>query len=163
MSQHYHATAEVQSEHVGENTRVWQHVIILAGAVIGRDCNLCSSVFVENDVVIGDRVTVKPGVQVWDGTRLEDDVFIGPNATLTNDMFPPSKNWPEKMQGIRVEKGAAIGANATILPGVTIGAGALVGAGAVVTRDVPAKAIVVGNPARVVGHADDAERPGAGD
>ena len=150
MENTYHPTAEVQSNQIGSGTRIWQHVIVLKDAVIGRDCNICSSVFIENDVVIGDRVTIKPGVQVWDGTRLGDDVFLGPNATLTNDMFPPSENWPEKMEGITVEQGASVGANATILPGITIGQGAMVGAGAVVTKDVPAGAVVVGNPARVV-------------
>lgn len=154
MSELFHPTADVQSHQIGENTRVWQYAIVLAGAKIGRDCNICSGVFVEKEVRIGDRVTVKSGVQVWDGTILEDDVFIGPNATLTNDRFPPSENWPQHLEGIRVERGATVGANATILPGTIIGQNALVGAGAVVTRDVPPKAIVVGNPAKIVGYTD---------
>jgi acetyltransferase-like isoleucine patch superfamily enzyme len=124
----------------------------LPGAVIGEDCNLCDHVFVENDVVVGDRVTVKCGVQLWDGVRLEDDVFVGPNATFMNDPFPRSKKYPLEFSKTVVQKGASIGANASILPGVTIGQNAMVGAGAVVTRNVPPNSIVVGNPARIVNY-----------
>lgn len=145
-----HALADVQSPHIGEGTSVWQFVVVLAGARIGKNCNLCAQVFVENDVLVGDNVTVKCGVQLWDGVTLEDDVFIGPNATFTNDPFPRSKVYPEKFGRTVVKKGASIGANATILPGVTIGECALVGAGSVVTKDVPADTVVVGNPARPV-------------
>jgi acetyltransferase-like isoleucine patch superfamily enzyme/dTDP-4-dehydrorhamnose 3,5-epimerase-like enzyme len=106
-------------------------------------------VFIENDVKVGDRVTVKCGVQLWDGITIEDDVFIGPNATFTNDIFPRSKVYPEKFLRTIVKKGASIGANATILPGITIGEGAMVGAGSVVTKSVPANATVMGNPARI--------------
>jgi hypothetical protein len=111
-------------------------------------------VFIESDVIVGDRVTIKCGVQLWDGVRLEDDVFVGPNATFTNDPFPRSKQYPEAFAQTVVRRGASIGANATILPGLTIGRDALVGAGSVVTRDVPDRAIVVGNPARVTGYTD---------
>jgi UDP-2-acetamido-3-amino-2,3-dideoxy-glucuronate N-acetyltransferase len=145
-----HPLSDVQSKDIGEGTSVWQFVVVLAGARIGKNCNLCAQVFVENDVVVGDNVTVKCGVQLWDGVTLEDDVFVGPNATFTNDPFPRSKIYPEKFGRTLVKRGASIGANATILPGVTIGERALVGAGAVVTKDVPAGAVVVGNPARVV-------------
>jgi acetyltransferase-like isoleucine patch superfamily enzyme len=117
---------------------------------VGTDCNICDHVFIENDVVIGDRVTIKCGVQLWDGTRIGNDVFIGPNATFTNDRFPRSKIYPDKFFGIVVDNGASIGANATILPGIKIGSNAMVGAGAVVTKDVPANVIVVGNPARKI-------------
>ena len=117
--------------------------------MIGADCNVCDGVFVENDVVVGDRVTIKCGVQLWDGVTLEDDVFVGPNATFTNDPFPRSRQYPGEFPRTVVRKGASIGANATLLPGITVGPNAMVGAGAVVTRDVPANAIVVGNPARV--------------
>ncbi len=130
---------------------------ILPGAVIGTDCNLCDGVFVENDVVLGDRVTVKCGVQLWDGITVEDDVFIGPNATFTNDRFPRSKVYPEAFARTLVRRGASIGANATILPGLEIGAGAMIGAGAVVTRSVPPNAIAVGNPARIVGYVKTQE------
>jgi UDP-2-acetamido-3-amino-2,3-dideoxy-glucuronate N-acetyltransferase len=143
---------------IGLGTRIWAFAHVLGGAVIGRDCNICDLTFIENDVVIGDRVTIKCGVQVWDGVRIEDDVFVGPNATFTNDPFPRSKQYPEKFKETRVQRGASIGANATILPGVQIGQYAMVGAGAVVTRDVPPFAIVVGNPAEFRGFGRDAAR-----
>lgn len=133
---------------VGDRTRVWAFAHVLGGATIGADCNICDGVFVENDVIVGDRVTVKCGVQLWDGVRLEDDVFVGPNATFTNDMHPRSRVAREHLQTV-VRRGASIGANATILPGLEIGEGAMVGAGAVVTRNVPEGATVVGSPARI--------------
>jgi UDP-2-acetamido-3-amino-2,3-dideoxy-glucuronate N-acetyltransferase len=152
---HPHALCE--SDQVGPGTRIWAFTHVLAGAVIGQDCNICDMVFIEEDVVIGDRVTVKSGVQLWNGARIGDDVFIGPNATFTNDPFPRSRRYPEQFQTIVVEDGASLGANCTILPGIRIGARAMVGAGAVVTRDVEPGAIVVGNPARVVGVVPDLE------
>jgi acetyltransferase-like isoleucine patch superfamily enzyme len=145
-----HPSSDVQSKQIGEGTRVWQYVVILPGAVIGRDGNICSHCFIENKVVVGDRVTVKCGVQLWDGITLEDDVFVGPNATFTNDREPRSRNASATLLPTLVKKGASIGANATILPGLTIGEGAMVGAGAVVTKDVPPRTLVVGNPARIV-------------
>jgi UDP-2-acetamido-3-amino-2,3-dideoxy-glucuronate N-acetyltransferase len=144
-----HPQALVESTHVGEGTRVWAFAHILPGAVIGRDCNICDHVFVENAVVVGDRVTIKCGVQLWDGVSVEDDVFIGPNVTFTNDPFPRSKKRPDRYPTTLIRRGASIGANATILPGITVGAGAMIGAGAVVTRAVPPHAVVVGNPARI--------------
>ena len=129
---------------------------ILPGAKIGEDCDICDNVFIENDVVIGDRVTVKCGVQLWDGIELENDVFVGPNATFSNDSFPRSKQYPEKFEKTLIKEGASIGANATLLPGIVIGKDAMVGAGAVVTHSVPANAIVVGNPARIIGYANTA-------
>ncbi len=143
-----HPSSDVQSKQIGEGTRIWQYVVILPEAVIGRDCNICSHCFIENKAVVGDRVTVKCGVQLWDGVTLEDDVFIGSNATFTNDLKPRSRNAAAQLLPTLVKKGATIGANATILPGLTIGEGAMVGAGAVVTKDVPPGALVVGNPAR---------------
>lgn len=145
-----HPSSDVQTKQIGEGTRVWQYVVILPGAVIGCDGNICSHCFIENQVVIGDRVTVKCGVQLWDGVTLEDDVFVGPNATFTNDLQPRSRNADAKLLPTLVKKGASIGANATILPGLTIGEGAMVGAGSVVTKDVPPHTLVVGNPARIV-------------
>ncbi len=156
---HPHALCE--SAHVGAGTRVWAFAHVLPGAVIGRDCNICDHVFIENDVTVGDRVTVKCGVQLWDGVTVADDVFIGPNVTFTNDKLPRSKQCPEQFARTAVERGASIGANATILPGVTIGAKAMVGAGAVVTRSVPPRATVVGNPARIVGYVDAPRRAAA--
>jgi len=153
-----HQLTDVQSENIGKGTRIWQFCVVLPEAQIGRDCNICSNVFIENDVVVGDRVTVKCGVQLWDGLRVEDDVFIGPNVTFTNDAFPRSRKRPEKFAQTILRAGASIGANATVLPGITIGRGAMVAAGAVVTRDVPAHAVVKGNPARISGYTTDAAR-----
>lgn len=148
-SEMIHALADVQSSRIGTDTRIWQYVVILPDAEIGRGCNICSHCFIENDVVIGDRVTIKCGVQVWDGVALKDDVFVGPNVTFTNDKFPRSKQHKQPERTC-VEKGASIGANATILCGITIGENAMIAAGAVVTRDVPANTVVAGNPAKVI-------------
>ena len=155
-----HPQGLCESKNVGSGTRIWAFAHVLPAAVIGADCNICDGVFIENKVTIGDRVTIKCGVQVWDGIVLEDDVFIGPNATFTNDLFPRSKVHLGEYPQTKVCAGASIGANATILPGLTIGRNAMVGAGSVVTRSVPPNAIVVGNPARITGYAngDNAER-----
>lgn len=139
---------------VGARTRVWAFAHILPGAVIGEDCSICDHTFIENDVRIGNRVTLKCGVYLWDGICLADDVFVGPNATFTNDKFPRSRQHPESFARTNINQGASIGANATILPGLKIGSKAMVGAGAVVTHDVPSNAIVVGNPAHIVGYVD---------
>jgi UDP-2-acetamido-3-amino-2,3-dideoxy-glucuronate N-acetyltransferase len=149
-----HDKAIVESAQIGEGTRIWAFAHVLPGATIGRECNLCDHVFVENDVKVGDRVTIKSGVQLWDGVELEDDVFVGPNVTFTNDPFPRSKQYltEESLKRTLVRKGASIGANATILPGITIGERAMVGAGAVVNRNVPPEAIVVGNPAQITAY-----------
>jgi acetyltransferase-like isoleucine patch superfamily enzyme/dTDP-4-dehydrorhamnose 3,5-epimerase-like enzyme len=149
-----HPQGICESDSVGAGTRIWAFAHVLPGARIGAECNLCDGVFVEDDVVVGDRVTVKSGVQLWDGVELEDDVFVGPNATFTNDRFPRSRHYLDEYPRTIVREGASIGANATLLPGVEIGPGAMVGAGAVVTRSVPAHAVVVGNPARITGYAD---------
>lgn len=150
-----HALADAQSTAIGTGTRVWQFVVVLAGARIGADCNICSHCLIEkeNDVVLGDRVTVKSGMQLWDGLRVGDDVFIGPNVTFTNDKHPKSGNVDFRLLATRIESGAGIGGGATLLPGVLIGSGATVGAGAVVTKDVPPGATVVGNPARACSSA----------
>lgn len=145
-----HPSADCQSPHLGRNTRIWQFTVVLPGAVIGAHCNINSHCFIENRVVLGDRVTVKCGNYLWDGLTLEDGVMIGPNVTFTNDKFPASGNRGYECQPCVVRAGASIGGGAVILPGITIGAGALVGAGAVVTRDVPAGATVIGNPARIL-------------
>lgn len=158
MNYFVHERGLCESTSIGAGTRIWAFAHVLPGARIGKNCNICDGVFVENDVLVGDNVTVKCGVQLWDGVELEDDVFIGPNATFTNDMRPRSKAYPDRFLRTRVMKGASIGANATILPGLSIGANAMVGAGAVVVRSVPANAIVVGNPARIIGYADAGTR-----
>ena len=149
-----HPQSLCESTRVGPGTKIWAFAHILPGARIGRDCNICDHVFIENDVVVGDRVTIKCGVQLWDGVRLADDVFVGPNASFTNDPFPRSKKHLAQPLHTVIGQGASIGANATILPGLEVGAGAMVGAGAVVARSVPPNAIVMGNPARITGYAD---------
>ncbi|VVO02208.1 UDP-3-O-(3-hydroxymyristoyl)glucosamine N-acyltransferase [Pseudomonas fluorescens] len=149
-----HPNGLCESPHIGKDTKIWAFAHVLPQARLGSDCNICDNVFIENDVVIGDRVTIKCGVQVWDGIEIMDDVFIGPNATFTNDRFPRSKQYPDEFLRTVVKTKATIGANATILPGLTIGENAMIGAGAVVTRSVPPFAIVVGNPAKIIGYAD---------
>ena len=143
-----HPLADCQCSNVPETTRIWQFCVIFPGATIGENCNICANVVVENSVVIGNNVTIKSGVQVWDGVILEDNVFVGPNVTFTNDLFPRSGNKVYDMLTTRICKGASIGANSTIIPGITIGENALIGAGSVVTKDVPAGEIWIGNPAR---------------
>lgn len=139
-----HDLADIQSSNIGENTNIWQFTVVLPNARIGNDCNICSHCFIENQVIIGDRVTLKAGVYLWNGTEIENDVFIGPNATFCNDRYPKSKNKNFKLEKIIVRQGASIGANATILPGVIIGNNAMIGAGAIVTKNVPAGMIVKG-------------------
>ncbi len=151
-----HALADVQAQHIGDNTRIWQFVVVLPGARIGSDCNICSHCFIENDVVVGDRVTVKSGVQLWDGLRVGNDVLIGPNATFTNDLNPHSGNREFVALLTVIEDDVSIGAGAILLPGLRVGKGAFVAAGAVVTKDVPAGKLVMGNPARVVKDATHA-------
>jgi UDP-2-acetamido-3-amino-2,3-dideoxy-glucuronate N-acetyltransferase len=152
-----HPQGICETTEVGEGTRIWAFAHVLSGARIGRNCNICDGVFVEDDVSIGDDVTVKCGVQLWRGVRLGNLVFVGPNATFTNDKLPRSKQRPSAYALTTVGDGASIGANATILPGIGIGAGAMIGAGAVVTSNVPARAVVVGNPGRVAGYAGATE------
>ena len=147
-----HPLADVKSPKIGQKTKIWQFSVVLQNAMIGENCNICAHTLIENDVVIGNNVTIKSGVYVWDGITLEDNVFIGPCVAFTNDKKPRSKQYPEKFPQTIVEMGASIGANATILPGIRIGQNALIGAGAVVTKDVPANAIVVGNPAIIKGY-----------
>lgn len=149
-----HPLSDVKTLKIGKTTRVWQYSVILEGAEIGENCNICAHTFIENDVVIGNNVTVKSGVYLWDGLRVEDNVFIGPNATFTNDLLPRSQKYPKAFANITLRKGASVGANATILPGLTVGEYAMIGAGAVVTKDVPEYAVVVGNPAKIIRFLD---------
>lgn len=150
-----HPLADVQSTNIGPNTLVWQYSIILAGAVIGDNCNINCHTFIENDVIVGNGVTVKSGVYLWDGITIENYVFIGPNATFTNDKYPRSKVYVESFERILVKTKASIGAAATILGGVTIGAYSMIGAGATVTKNVPDRALVIGSPARVVAYLNE--------
>jgi UDP-2-acetamido-3-amino-2,3-dideoxy-glucuronate N-acetyltransferase len=152
-----HSHALVETEHIGPGTRIWAFAHVLQGAVIGADCNICDHSYIDEDVVIGDRVTIKGQVAIIDGMRIEDDVFIGPNATFTNDRFPRSRrSW--QCETTVIGRGASIGSGAVFVPGVTVGEGAMVGAGAVVTKDVPPFTVVAGNPARMVRAVTDAER-----
>ena len=148
-----HPLSCVQDCSIGDGTSIWQFSVVLAGARIGRDCNLNAHTLVEGGAVLGDRVTLKCGVYVWNGITLEDDVFCGPNATFTNDKTPRSKVYPESFPQTLVKRGASIGAGAIILPGLIIGKRAMIGAGAVVTRDVADDTVVVGNPAMQIGRA----------
>lgn len=143
-----HKLADCLNKNVPDSTNIWQFCVVLPEAKIGINCNICAGVLIENDVRIGDNVTVKSGVQLWDGVTLEDNVFVGPNVTFTNDITPRSKIYPEKFAKTLVKKGASIGANATILPGVTIGENAMIGAGSVVTKDIPSGELWIGNPAK---------------
>ncbi len=151
-----HPSAIVESNvTIGKGTKVWAFSHILQNATIGEDCNICDHVFIESNVKIGNRVTIKCGVQVWNNVDIEDDVFIGPNVTFTNDPFPRSKQYPESFSPTLISKGASIGANATLLPGLKIHQNSMVGAGSVVTKDVPPNAIVIGNPAQIVGYSNN--------
>ena len=145
-----HPLSDVQSDQIGEGTRIWQFAVVLKGAKIGCNCNLCANTFIENDVIVGDNVTVKCGVQLWNGLRIGNNVFIGPNATFCNDKYPKSGNCDFECLQTIVEDEVSIGANATILPGLRLGKGSVIGAGSVVTKDVKPGAVVVGNPAKEV-------------
>ena len=146
-----HNSAEVKTKKIGEKTNIWQYVVIMNNAKIGKNCNINAHVFIENDVIIGNNVTIKSGVQLWDGLRIHDDVFIGPNVTFTNDKNPRSKQYPKHFQKTIIHHHASIGAGAIILGGAEIGAFAMIGAGALVTKDIPERALVIGNPAKIIG------------
>ena len=144
--------SDIQSKNIGDNTRIWQFVIILPLAQIGNNCNICSHCFIENDVVIGNNVTIKNGVRLYDGTRIADFAFIGPNVVFTNDKYPPNYDFLKNKKVTTVKERCSNGAGALIMPGLTLGEGAIIGAGSVVTRDVPDRVCVIGNPARIVRH-----------
>jgi len=138
----FHKLSDIQSNNIGKDTNIWQFCVILPGAQIGSGCNICSHCFLENQVIIGNNVTIKCGVQIWDGIIIEDDVFIGANVTFINDRYPKSKNRKFSLEKTLIKRGASIGGNATILPGIVIGENAIIGAGTVVTHDVPNNSII---------------------
>jgi acetyltransferase-like isoleucine patch superfamily enzyme len=150
-----HPLADVKSKAIGNDTNIWQFAIVLEAAIIGNNCNINCHTFIENKVLIGNNVTVKSGVYLWDGITIEDDVFIGPNVTFTNDKFPRSKQYPDLFDKIYIEKGASIGAGAIILGGIRIGKYSLIAAGALVTKDVPSYALVKGAPAKISCYVDE--------
>jgi len=153
MGAFIHATADVSSEaRIGENTKIWNHAQVRESAKIGVNCILSKNVYVDTGVNIGNDVKIQNNVNVYNGVTIEDDVFLGPSMTFTNDLFPRATNSNWTISQTIVRKGASIGANATIVCGVIIGEYAMVGAGAVVTKDVPAYALVVGNPAKIIGN-----------
>ncbi len=145
-----HPFSDVQTEKIGENTTIWQYVVILSGAVIGKNCNINAHCFIENDVVIGDNVTLKCGVYLWNGVKIGDNVFVGPNVTFTNDKHPRSKQYPAEYKKTIIEEGASIGAGSVLLCGITIGKNAMIGAGSVLTKSVPANQLWMGNPAKYI-------------
>jgi len=149
-----HESAEVSDQaSIGAGTKIWHQVHIREGARIGENCVLSKNVYIDHDVSIGNNVKLQNNVSVYNGVTLEDDVFVGPSVVFTNDLCPRSKDWsPDKRVETLVRKGASIGANATIICGITIGEHAMIGAGSVVTKDVPPHALVLGNPAKIVGH-----------
>lgn len=152
MSIYKHPTSDIQTQKIGENTKIWQFVVILKNAEIGNNCNICSHCFIENDVKLGNNVTIKCGVFIWDGIYIKDNVFVGPNVTFVNDHIPRSKQYPDKFMTTTINEGASIGANATLLGGLNIGKYALIGAGSVITKNVPDYTLWYGNPAVFKGY-----------
>jgi UDP-2-acetamido-3-amino-2,3-dideoxy-glucuronate N-acetyltransferase len=150
-----HKLADVQSIKIGIDTKIWQYAVVLSDAIIGNNCNINCHTFIENKVIIGNNVTIKSGVYLWDGITIEDDVFVGPNVTFTNDKFPRSKQYPEEYDETYIETGASIGAGAIIMGGVRIGRYALIAAGSLVTKNVPPYAMVKGAPAKIYSYVDE--------
>lgn len=154
MHYYKHNSAQVDSEKIGNNTKVWQFVVVLKDAEIGDNCNICSHCFIENNVKLGNNVTVKAGIYLWDGIEIEDNVFLGPNVVFTNDIYPRSKQF-KPAQKTLIKKGASIGANSTILAGATIGEYAMTGIGSVITKNLKAHGLYFGNPAKHKGWIDE--------
>jgi acetyltransferase-like isoleucine patch superfamily enzyme len=152
MSYYVHPTAVVESKEIGDGTRIWHFAHVREGSRIGRNCSLGKSVYVDIAAQIGNNVKIQNFVSVYRGVKIEDDVFVGPSVTFTNDLYPRSFSWDdEQVVPTLVCRGASIGANSTIICGITIGEYAMVGAGSVVTKDVPPNALVLGNAAEMAG------------
>ena len=147
-----HPNALVATDKIGNNTRIWAFCNVQKNVIIGDDCNICDHSFVEQNVIIGNRVTVKNGVSLWEGMLIEDDVFIGPNAVFTNDIYPRSKVYHEEVDKTLLKQGATIGANAVVIAGHSVGRFAFIGAGSVVTKNIPDYTIWYGNPAKFAGY-----------
>ncbi len=145
-----HPLSDVQSTQIGAGTSIWQYVVILPRAVIGRNCNINAHCFIENEVAIGDYVTLKCGVFLWDGITIGNNAFIGPNVSFVNDKYPRSKQYPAEFQKTFIGDGVSLGAASVVLGGITIGNNAMIGAGSIVTKNIPANQLWVGNPARFV-------------
>ena len=148
-----HETAIVEGTNIGEGTRIWHFAHVRASARIGRDCNIGKSVYIDSDVIIKNRVKIQNFVSIYKGVIIEDDVFVGPAVTFTNDLYPRADHWsPEDIISTVVRKGASIGANSTIICGIEIGTYAMIGAGSIVTKNVPPFGLVLGNPAKLKGY-----------
>ncbi|MCH1547886.1 MAG: N-acetyltransferase [Flavobacteriaceae bacterium] len=144
-----HPKSDCLSKNIGENTNIWQNVVVLPNAIIGDNCNICANSLIENDVTIGNNVTVKCGVFLWDGITIEDNVQIGPNVTFTNDKYPRAKASFE-IQHILIKKNASVGAGSIILGGNTIGENSMIGAGSLVTKNIPPNELWFGSPAKFI-------------
>jgi acetyltransferase-like isoleucine patch superfamily enzyme len=149
-----HTLSQVDSETIGRNTKIWQFAVVLKGARIGENCNICSHCFIENEVVIGNNVTVKAGAYLWNGIEIEDDAFIGPNVVFTNDIYPRSKQFKAPAKTM-IRKGVSLGANSTILAGIVLGEYAMTGIGSVVTSNLKSHGLYYGNPAKQNGWIDE--------
>ncbi len=152
MDYYCHPLALVESNQIGKGTRIWAFSHVLPGSSIGENCNICEHTYIEKNVIIGNDVTIKSGVYLWEGVRLEDQTFIGPNVTFTNDLKPRSKRYHTKYIETIVQKGATIGANSTVIAGNVIGEYAMIGAGSVVTKNIPNHTLWFGNPAQFKGY-----------
>jgi acetyltransferase-like isoleucine patch superfamily enzyme len=155
-----HSTAIVETEQIGDSTRIWAYTHVMKGVSIGANCNIGEHCFIESGATVGSQVTIKNGNMLWDGVHLDDGVFLGPRVTFTNDLYPRSPRLPQVrkryadkgwLRPTSVGQGASIGAGAVILAGITLGEFCMVGAGATVTRSVPPYGLVVGSPARLRG------------
>lgn len=152
-----HDTAKVDPRaSIGEGTKIWINVQVREQAQIGRDCIISKDVYIDHAVHIGSRCKIQNSVSVYNGVSIGDDVFVGPNVSFTNDKVPRAFNTDWVITPTRIENGASLGANSTIVCGITVGEYAMVAAGSVVTRDVPPYTLVMGNPARAYARIDKA-------